>query len=128
MLNTAVNEVGSYLHSTRCNRGDRGNSGGPRNDRGILCVGRQSGCRRAVVLLLALMEKVEPDELGGLSSGSRRDGSILQELGLDTALGVIITDKETQTPAGMLIVGTRAARINGGPMKRISCKPSATRC
>jgi len=33
------------------------------------------------------------------------EGSILKELGLATALGVIITDKETQTPAGMLIVG-----------------------
>jgi len=56
------------------------------------------------VLLLAQMEKAEPDELGGLLVEAT-DGSILQELGLATALGVMITDKETQTPAGMLIVG-----------------------
>ncbi len=57
-----------------------------------------------VVLLLALMEKAEPDELGGLMVESE-SGSILAELGLESALGVIITDKETQAPAGMLIVG-----------------------
>jgi diguanylate cyclase (GGDEF)-like protein len=57
-----------------------------------------------VVLLLALMEKAEPDVLGGLMVESS-DGSILKEMGLESALGVIITDKETQAPAGMLIVG-----------------------
>src|SRR5438034_7754042 len=34
------------------------------------------------------------------------EGSILSDLGLNTALGVIISDKETQMPAGMLIVGS----------------------
>jgi diguanylate cyclase (GGDEF)-like protein len=57
-----------------------------------------------VVLLLALMEKAEPDALGGLMVESS-DGSILSEMGLESALGVLITDKETQAPAGMLIVG-----------------------
>jgi diguanylate cyclase (GGDEF)-like protein len=57
-----------------------------------------------VVFLLAQMEKAEPDELGGLVVEAG-DGSILNELGLATALGVMITDKETQQPAGMLIVG-----------------------
>ena len=57
-----------------------------------------------VVLLLAQMEKAEPDELGGLMVDAT-EGSILAEMGLATALGVMITDKETQAPAGMLIVG-----------------------
>ena len=61
-----------------------------------------------MVLLLALMEKAEPDVLGGLTVESS-DGSILGELGLESALGVMITDKETQAPAGMLIVGRAAA-------------------
>jgi len=56
-----------------------------------------------MVFLLAQIEKAVPDELGGLIvDGS--DESILKELGLATALGVTITDKETQAPAGMLIV------------------------
>jgi diguanylate cyclase (GGDEF)-like protein len=53
------------------------------------------------------MEKAVPDELGGLVVESS-EGSILGDLGLATALGVTITDKETQTPAGMLIVGHQA--------------------
>ena len=62
-----------------------------------------------VVLLLALMEKTEPDMLGGL---------VVDVIGrFDTganwdwrrALGVMITDKETQAPAGMLIVGRAKA-------------------
>jgi diguanylate cyclase (GGDEF)-like protein len=57
-----------------------------------------------IVLLLAYLEKASPDELGGLVVDAQ-EGSILGELGLETAMGVIITDKETQTPAGMLIVG-----------------------
>src|SRR5260370_40519147 len=50
------------------------------------------------------MEKAESDEVGGLVVNAR-EGSILRDLGLATALGVMITDKETQVPAGMLIVG-----------------------
>src|SRR6202021_2959754 len=44
------------------------------------------------------------DELGGLVVGAT-EGSIVAEMGLATALGVMITDKETQAPSGMLIVG-----------------------
>jgi diguanylate cyclase (GGDEF)-like protein len=53
------------------------------------------------------MEKAEPDELGGLTVNAS-DGSILSDLGLETALGVMITDKETQIAGGMLIVGHSA--------------------
>jgi diguanylate cyclase (GGDEF)-like protein len=41
--------------------------------------------------------------LGGMVVDAS-EGSILAELGLATALGVTITDKETQVPAGMIIV------------------------
>src|SRR5260370_42235819 len=57
-----------------------------------------------VVLLLAHIEKAEPDELGGLMVQAT-EGSILSDLALATALGVVITDKETQMPAGGLGVG-----------------------
>src|SRR3979411_3032630 len=57
-----------------------------------------------VVLLLSQMEKAQPDELGGLTL-TAADSAILKEMGVSTALGVSISDKETQSPAGMLIVG-----------------------
>jgi len=104
MLNTAVNEVGTYLRVTRA-LAVVGTPGRPPEMAAEFCA---SGVKPApgaqVVLLLAHVEKAEPDELGGLVVHAT-EGSILSDLGLATALGVMITDKETQMPAGMLIVG-----------------------
>ena len=104
MLNTAVNEVGAYLRGTRA-LAVIGAPGRPPEIAAEFCA---QGVRPApgaqVVLLLAQVEKAEPDELGGLVL-QQSPGSILTELGLATALGVMISDKETQQPAGMLIVG-----------------------
>jgi len=103
MLNTAVNEVGGYLHASRA-LAVVGTPGRPPELAAEYCA---QGIRPApgaqVVFLIAHMEKAQPDELGGLIVDAT-DGSILTELGLTTALGVAITDKETQAPAGMLIV------------------------
>jgi diguanylate cyclase (GGDEF)-like protein len=104
MLNTAVSEVGSHLRATRC-LAVVGAPGRPPEMSAEFCGQSSKAAPGAqVVLLLAEMEKAEPDELGGLVVDAT-EGSILKELGLATALGVIITDKETQTAAGMLIVG-----------------------
>src|ERR1700761_7279693 len=107
MLNTAVNEVGRYLRAARA----LAVIGAPGRPPELAAEYSAQGLRAApgaqVVLLLAQMEKAEPDELGGLTVNAA-DGSILRDLGLETALGVMITDKETQIPGGMLIVGHSA--------------------
>jgi diguanylate cyclase (GGDEF)-like protein len=103
MLNTAVNEVGTYLRPTRA-LAVVGAPGRPPEMAAEFCAhGVKPAPGAQVVLLLAQMEKAEPDELGGLIVNAA-EGSILKELGLATALGVMITDKETQMPAGMLII------------------------
>ena len=103
MLNTAVNEVGTYLRSTRA-LAVVGAPGRPPEMAAEFCAqGVKPAPGAQVVFLLAQLEKAEPDELGGLVVGAT-EGSILGELGLATALGVMIMDKETQAPAGMLIV------------------------
>ena len=108
MLNTAVNEVGGYLRTARA-LAVIGAPGLPPELAAEFCVqGQRTAPGAQVVLLLAQMEKAEPDELGGLTVNAA-DGSILRDLGLETALGVMITDKETQVPSGMLIVGHSAA-------------------
>src|SRR6266568_3349882 len=103
MLNTAVTEVGTYLQVTRA-LAVVGAAGRPPEMAAEFCA---SGVKAApgaqVVLLLAHLEKAEPDELGALIVQAA-EGSILRDLRLNTALGVIISDKETQMPAGMLIV------------------------
>src|SRR5712664_3057129 len=104
MLNTAVSEVGGYLRGTRA-LAVVGTPGRPPEMAAEFCAhGVKPAPGAQVVLLLAQMEKAEPDELGGLIVDAT-EGSILSDLGLETALGVMITDKETQMPAGMLIVG-----------------------
>jgi diguanylate cyclase (GGDEF)-like protein len=108
MLNTTVTEVGTYLKAART-IAVIGAPGRPPEMAAEYCA---SGLKPApgsqVVLLLAQMEKAVPDELGGMVVDST-EGSILAELGLATALGVTLTDKETQTPAAMLIVGQETA-------------------
>lgn len=104
MLNTAVNEVGAHLKTTRA-IAVVGVPGRPPEMSAEFCLQELKAAPGAqVVLLLAQMEKARPDELGGLVVDAD-EGSIVGEMGLATALGVMITDKETQTPAGMLIVG-----------------------
>jgi diguanylate cyclase (GGDEF)-like protein len=107
MLNTAVNEVGGYLRAAR-SLAVIGAPGRPPELAAEYCgQGLRTAPGAQVVLLLAQMEKAEPDELGGLTVNAA-DASILGELGLETALGVMITDKETQVASGMLIVGHAA--------------------
>jgi len=104
MLNTTVSEVGAYLKAART----LAVIGAPGRPPEIAAEYSAQNLKAApgaqVVFLLAQMEKAIPDELGGLVVDVS-EGSILAELGLQTALGVTIVDKETQSPAGMLIVG-----------------------
>lgn len=103
MLNTAVNEVGGYLRSSRA-LAVFGAPGRPPEMAAEFCAGGIRPTPGAqVVLLLAHLEKTPPDELGGIIVDAK-DAVILKELGLATALGVVLTDKETQSPAGMLVV------------------------
>jgi diguanylate cyclase (GGDEF)-like protein len=103
MLNTTVNEVGAYMKASRT----FAVIGAPGRPPEMTAEYQGSGLKTTpaaqVVLLLAQVEKAIPDELGGLVVDAS-DESILKDMGLSTALGVTITDKETQAPAGMLIV------------------------
>jgi diguanylate cyclase (GGDEF)-like protein len=104
MLNTTVTEVGTYMKAART-LAVIGTPGRPPEMAAEYCSpGLKPAPGSQVVLLLAQMEKAVPDELGGMVVDAA-EGSILSELGLETALGVTLTDRETQTPAAMLIVG-----------------------
>jgi diguanylate cyclase (GGDEF)-like protein len=108
MLNTTVTEVGTYMKAART-LAVIGATGRPPEMAAEYCgSGLKPAPGAQVVFLLAQMEKAMPDELGGLVVDTS-EGSILSELGLATALGVTISDKETQTPAGMLIVAYATA-------------------
>jgi diguanylate cyclase (GGDEF)-like protein len=103
MLNTAVNDVGGYLNAARA-LAVVGAPGRPPEMAVEFCAhGVKPAPAAQIMLLLAQMEKAQPDSLGGLIVEAT-PGSILRELGLSTVLGVALTDKETQAPAGMLLV------------------------
>jgi diguanylate cyclase (GGDEF)-like protein len=104
MLNTTVNELGSHLRATRA-IAVIGAPGRPPEIAAEFCApGAKPAPGAQLVFLLAQMEKAEPDEMGGLIVETK-DASVLKELGLATAMGVMITDKETQQPAATLICG-----------------------
>ena len=105
MLNTAVNEVGSYLRATR-SLAVVGAPGRPPELTAEFCATEVKPAPGAqVVLVIGADGKSRAGRAGRADGGVVESGSMLAELGLETALGVIITDKETQAPAGMLIVG-----------------------
>ena len=104
MLNTAVSEIGMHLRVTRA-LAVIGAPGRPPELAAEFCAASVKPAPGAqIVLLLAQMEKAEPDELGGLVVEASA-GSVLKEMGLATAMGVMITDKETQQPAATIICG-----------------------
>ena len=103
MLKTTVNEVGTYLEVSRC-LAVIGSRGRPHEMAAEYCApGVKPAAGAQVVYLLSEMEKAKPDDLGGLPIEAT-EGSVLRDMGLQSALGVVIPDKETQQPAGMLIV------------------------
>lgn len=103
MLNIAVNEVGTHLKVARC-LSVIGAPGRPPEMAAEFCApGVKPAPGAQIVLLLSQIEKAVPDSLGGLALDAAA-APVLKELGLETALGVALTDKETQAPAGMLVV------------------------
>lgn len=104
MLSVAVNEVGNYLRAARCLGviGPPGQS--PQMASEFCASGFEASPGNQIVRLIGQIERATPDPLGGLALEAS-SSPILKEMGLETALGVQLTDPETQSPAGMMIVG-----------------------
>jgi diguanylate cyclase (GGDEF)-like protein len=107
MLSVAVNEVGNYLRATRC-LAVVGAPGQPPQMASEFCAsGVEASAGGNIVRLIGQIERALPDALGGLPLDSVASPA-LKEMGLETVLGVQLTDPETQAPAGMLIAGFAA--------------------
>jgi diguanylate cyclase (GGDEF)-like protein len=104
MLSVAVNEVGNYLRAARC-LAVVGPPGQPPQMASEFCPsGVEASPASLIVRLIGQIERAKPDSLGGLPLEAATT-PILKEMGLETILGVQLTDPETQSPAGMMIVG-----------------------
>ncbi|HXP79617.1 MAG TPA: tetratricopeptide repeat protein [Verrucomicrobiae bacterium] len=104
MLSVAVNEVGNYLRAARC-LAVVGPPGQPPQMASEFCAsGIEASPGSQIVRLIGQIERATSDPLGGLPLEATA-APILREMGLETSLGVQLTDPETQSPAGMMIVG-----------------------
>ena len=107
MLSVAVNEVGNYLRAARC-LAIVGPPGQPPQMASEFCSSSvEASPGSLLVRLIGQIERAKPDSLGGLALDAAA-APILKEMRLETILGVQLTDPETQTPAGMMIVGFAA--------------------
>jgi diguanylate cyclase (GGDEF)-like protein len=59
--------------------------------------------------VVGLISQVTPDSLGGFELHASSMAS-LRDVGLESALGVMLTDKETQAQSGALLIGDSKAR------------------
>src|SRR5207237_10460745 len=79
----------------------------PRLASGVCASGREASAGGNILRLIGQIDSATPDALGGLPIDAVASPA-LKEMGLETVLGVQLTDPETQTPAGMLIAGFAA--------------------
>jgi diguanylate cyclase (GGDEF)-like protein len=108
ILSATINEIGGYLRAARCLAviGPPGKP--PQMASEFTLPGMEPAPGGLLVRLLADFEHAAPDNLGGLPLDAAAS-TTLRELKLETALGVVLTDRDTQTPAGMVVAGYAAA-------------------
>ncbi len=103
MLSFTVNEIGKHLRASRC-MAVIGAPGQPPQLAAEYCApGVAPASGNQVMRLVAQMERAAPDAMGGLPLEVAA-APVLKEISLATALAVALMDKDTQTPAGMIIV------------------------
>jgi diguanylate cyclase (GGDEF)-like protein len=109
VLSTTAAEIGKHLGVTRCmvaigGTGDAAQLAAEYSSPGVAGAGNA-----AISSIVGIVSRVSPDALGGIYlEASSAPG--LRALGLESGLGVVLTDKETQAPAGALLVGDARQR------------------
>ena len=109
VVSTAVKEIGKFLSASRCIVSVSMGKQGPPLMAEFTGPGVVPAGSAQISAVLALLSAASPDALGGVElAGS--DMPALRELKLEVALGVRLVDKETQTPAGSLLIGSERQR------------------
>ena len=108
VLTSTATETGKHLGVSRC-LVTIGGSSDSHLTAEYAAAGFQTAGAQRINALADVISKMSPDALGGIELNVSTS-PLLQDLGLTSALGVVLTDKETQLPAGSLIVGTSQVR------------------
>ena len=109
VLATAVNEIGKHLKVTRCLAVVAPPGQPPQMASEYCAPDVEAAEGSAIVQLLTKLNDAPPDAAGSVQVSLAAEPA-LGEMGLETALGVPLTDKETQKQAGMLILGSATPR------------------
>jgi diguanylate cyclase (GGDEF)-like protein len=109
LLATTAVEIGKYLRVTRCLIAVGAAGEAPQLTAEYFATGTVAAGTARIPSIITLVSKATPDTLGGIELHAASAPG-LRELGLDSALAVELTDKETQAPAGALLVGDASPR------------------
>ncbi len=109
VLATTAAQVGKHLNAARCLVSVGGSLDGGHLTSEYCAPGISPASVAHVPALMHLVTSSPADPLGGVELQGAK-APVLRELGLESALGVALTDKETQAVAGTLIVGDPGAR------------------
>jgi len=109
VLGTAVREIGKYLNVRRCLAVIGAPGEAPQMTAEYAFPGLKPVSASVLAKVAAWLASSSQDSIGGISAntGQLRE---LRDLDVETALGVPLTDKDTQAAAGVLFVGDAASR------------------
>ncbi len=109
VLAATAAEIGKHLRATRCLIATGGMGESTQLTAEYSAPGIPPAGAARVASIADLLSKAPPDALGGIELSSAAVPAITG-LGLESALGILLTDKETQASAGALLVGDAIAR------------------
>src|SRR5580658_10425154 len=109
VLVTTAAEIGKHLRVSRClvavgAPGEGAQATAEYAAPGFAALGPQK-----ISSIVGMVTQVTPDSMGGVELQAASLPT-LRELGLESALGVMLTDKETQAPSGALLIGDARGR------------------
>ena len=102
-LATTAAEIGKHLGVARCFVALGGGSDAGQLTAEYSAPGMAAANGSRITSIAALVSKTPPDSLGGVELNPST-APVLRELGMESALGVVLTDKDSQSLVGALVV------------------------
>jgi len=109
VLAATAAQVGKHLNATRCLVAVGGSSEASHSIAEYFAPGATPAGAPRIGALSAAVSRTSPDAVGAIALEPSAVPD-LTDLGLQSALAVTLTDKETQAPAGVLLVGDAGPR------------------
>jgi diguanylate cyclase (GGDEF)-like protein len=109
LIASTAAEIGKYLHVARCLIAVGAAGEAPQLTAEYFAPGTVAAGTARIPSIVSFAAKATPDALGGIELNAATTPA-LGELGLESALAVELTDKESQASGGVLLVGDAGAR------------------